>query len=147
MNAASAKLMSDSRWANVKFLVKATEHEQFFLWKEHSKQYSPEDKGIDWVSQGESKALTIDMVDGKPISICITFVKMNDVQIAFYDSLSRLVDWDVITTFMKEVFKQKWNGDKPAVCGVSNFKDCLRYVLVEKSREVKTDKEKEKVSG
>jgi len=133
MNPASGKLLSDSRWPHVKFLIKANENEQFFLWKEHSTHSN--EKGMEWNKVGASEAFVIDTIDGKPIAVCVTFVKLDDVLVAFYDSSSRLVDWDIITSWFKEVFKGKWGNDKPAVCGYQNFKDCVKFVKNKSSRE------------
>jgi hypothetical protein len=144
MNKGAAKLLSDPRWAETKFLVKASDNEQFWLWKEWSKQADSKGK-VDWISEGDSKAITVDTIDGKPVVVCFTFVKMKDVVVVFYDAISRLVDWDLVTDWLKSVWKGKWNGDQPAVCGFSNFKDCIKYVLVESSREVGDKKEKKSV--
>jgi hypothetical protein len=106
------------------YLVEATDQEKHFLWERwalQNVQYPtalPKEK-VDWKEISIGKVRTVGEVNNKPICIGLTWVYINSQLVCFYETTSRMVDWDMIDNYVRN----RW----PSVprTNSTNFHNCI----------------------
>lgn len=109
------------------YLVEATSFERYSLWRQHAHE-SP-DKPYDWQQYNLGYCTNIADTnildlggDNRPITISLTYAKINGQLIAFWESTSQLVDYDIINRWLTTTF--------PNIpqCDANNFHQCLHFI-------------------
>ena len=107
------------------FMVEATHYEKLCLWEKHSSQsLTPRfpTRTVTWESL-HGMTYTIGQLRKRPICVSISWQRINNHIVMFYEPISALVDWKVIKAWLAKEFphvKQQ--------CDAMNFHSCLMYL-------------------
>lgn len=124
---------------DVVYMVESTYNERHLFWEKfHYKPFYDDFKIDSWEQEMSGTLVTIGTVDDRPISIDITWAKLNGCRVLFYDASSQLADWKMI-----EEWFSHWRERLPKIESTdsTNVGHCIRYCID------KTKKEKKKENG
>jgi hypothetical protein len=108
-----------------KFMVEATNCEKFYLWARYSDQSVTRhnsDRSVTWETL-ESSFYTVGHLENRPIVVSISWHRINNYVVMFYEATSKLVDWAMIESWLAKQFphiKHKYDA--------ANFRHCLLHI-------------------
>jgi len=123
----------DKRLHLTEFFVKATSKERHGFWRTNKDDLNTKSEyALDWVDDSSGVMYQVGSVKVKkeklPVCVTFSFAKLNGVQVCFYTSDSRCVDWVQIRDFIQKYFPTKYdNGTRTARTDSSNFHHCSGY--------------------
>lgn len=119
---------------NVVFLVEANSHESHHFWLDYHYRpriLTPVVKS--WEQETMGKVITIGEINKRPINVDISYAKLNNKRVAFYEGSSQLVDHQMIEDWLKyfTLDSIRWdNSTRWAHCDSNNFHHCLEAIGV-----------------
>jgi hypothetical protein len=104
-----AAMNNDPRYGETFYLVEATHHERHAEWSRLSTQspycYDLRDiRNVDWVGTNPGHWERIGELAGHPVVVNLSWSYLNGALVCFYESTSRVVDWDVIESWLAKKF-------------------------------------------
>lgn len=113
----------DPRFKDTEFLIEADEFAQFALWREwHGR--------VKWEEESAGLAYTVGEIGGSPVVVSCFWAKLNGHRVCFYNATSRVIDWEMIETWLKRACYPLWDSKtRHAQTNAMNFHHCIDHVL------------------
>ena len=106
------------------FLIEATSYEQLSLWREHSHESDTVlDRDLTWWEQvNPGHGFKVGELAGMPVVISLSYNRINDKLVAFWEPTSQVVDYRIIAKWFEDNFHGTWdNGRRRATTNAMNF--------------------------
>lgn len=89
------------KFDSTEYMVEATSFEKYALWKMYSNEalYKNKHNVIKW-EQGSGRMYTLGELDGRPITVCFFWDKLNGHNICFYEATSQVVDHELVEEWL-----------------------------------------------
>ncbi len=109
------------------YVVEANSFEMRTLWRDHARDSNDRiGEPVKW-NQLDGRLIQIGELDGHPLCLSLHWVMIDDKLIVFWDSCSRVTDFEKSESWIKKHFDKKWR-DRNAMCDASNFRNCLQAI-------------------
>lgn len=121
-NAEHEKLFKD-----VVYIVESTYNERHLFWEKfHYKPFYDDFKIESWEVEMSGTGTTIGTVDGRPVTLDITWAKLEGYRVLFYDVMSEVADWKMV-----EKWFSHWRKQFPQIQSTdsTNVGHCVRYCI------------------
>lgn len=105
-----AKSTVDPRFASTEFLVEATTFEYMTLWQAND-QKEPAAK-FRWLQDDFGRMVTVGTICGLPVNISVRWEIINGHRILFWETVSRLVDIQMIEEWFDANCSPRWDHDR-----------------------------------
>lgn len=117
-----SQVTAESRLADTFFIVEATSFEQHMLWEKHH-------KNMNWQQIHSGWLVTVGKLDGRPCCVDMTWAKIDDQLVMFYDQCSQVTDVLQTNAWIYKHFNGTWdNGTRTASTDAGNFHLCLNAI-------------------
>ena len=119
--------------SNFEYLVEATHTEQLYLWQQWAKEAeylnlrSP--KRVSWREDERGPMFTIGHLGKRPVNVWLLGATIGGRRVAFYESVSEVVDWAMIEKWRKKTFPHLFTGSGCSRhCNAANFRQVVSFV-------------------
>lgn len=117
------------KFKDVVFVIEATDFERFALWQMNDT--STEKYRIkSWESISDGWLCTIGHVDEMPVTVSLTYAKLNGHKVAFYYAASMIVDYNMVREWIAHYTGHLQFEGRVCHTDANNFGHCYRRVGV-----------------
>lgn len=116
------------------FVIEATSFEQQTLWEQFEGKMA-------WVHISEGRSFTVGKLAGFPVCVRVSWARLNSQLVMFYDATSRVVDHEMVETFLKSKCNPKWdNGTRTSYTDANNFHHAIQAINAKNQEKIKSFK-------
>jgi hypothetical protein len=107
-------------FAETKFVVEATDFEQYCLWEKHHEQ-------VKWEQVSPGMWETIGYFGKMPVCVSCSWVRINGHIVLFYEAVSMVTHSEMVERWVEKMTKSTptWGGGRQAHTNAMNFHHCL----------------------